>query len=61
MIYMSGVLTRINYASGNYKTFSYGTGGELVRIDYTKGAVTTRRTITYTPEGNVASITDTVV
>lgn len=60
MTYTSGVLTRVDYASGNFKVLAY-TSGVLTQIDYTKGAVTTRKTLNYNPDGSLASVTETVL
>ena len=54
------MLTRIDYDSGNYKTFTY-TSGVLTQLDYVVGAVTTRKTFAYNPDGTLASIDQTVI
>lgn len=54
------MLTRIDYDSGNYKTFSY-TSGVLTQLDYVVGTVTTRKTFNYNPDGTLASIEQTVI
>ncbi len=41
-IYTSGVLTRIDYDSGNHKIFTYSSG-TLTRIDYIRPGTTTIR------------------
>ena len=58
MTYTSGVLTRVDYDSGNYKLFTYASG-VLTQLDYVKGAVTTRLAFTYNPDGSLASVTQT--
>lgn len=60
LTYTSGVLTRIDYASGHYKTLTY-TSGQLTRIDYVQGATTLRKTLSYNPDGSLASIVDSTV
>jgi hypothetical protein len=60
LAYTSGVLTRIDYDSGNYKLFSY-TSGALTQLDYVVGAVTTRKTFNYNPDGSLSSIDQTVI
>lgn len=56
--YSSGVVTRIDYDSGNYKLFTYG-GGVVTRIDYIRGATTIRKDFTYNLDGTLAYITQT--
>jgi len=56
--YASGVLSRIDYASGAYKIFTY-TSGVLTQLDYVVGAITTRKVFNYT-SGVLTSITQTV-
>lgn len=56
--YTGGVLTRIDYDSGNYKLFTYG-GGVVTRIDYIRGATTIRKDFTYNLDGTLAYITQT--
>jgi hypothetical protein len=58
--YTSGVLTRIDYASGAYKTFSYD-AGKLVQQDYVVGSKTTRKVFSYNPDGTLASVTQAVL
>lgn len=58
MTYVGGVLTRVDYASGNYKLMTYGVTGLLTQVDYVKGAVTTRKTFAYNPDGSLASVTE---
>lgn len=60
LTYTSSILTRIDYDSGNYKTFSY-TGGILTQIDYVVGLVTTRKTFNYNLDGSLASIDHTEI
>jgi hypothetical protein len=58
--YVLGVLSRINYDSGNYKTLTYSSG-RLDQLDYVAGSVTTRKTFAYNPDGSLASIDQTVL
>ena len=60
LTYTSSILTRIDYDSGNYKTFTYASG-VLTQLDYVVGAVTTRKTFNYNPDGSLASIDQTVI
>ena len=60
LTYTSGVLTRIDYESGNYKMFSY-TGGVLTQLDYVIGLVTTRKTFNYNPDGSLSSVAQEVI
>lgn len=55
MTYTGGALTRVDYDSGNYKLFTYS-GAVLTQIDYVKGAVTTRKTFNYNPDGTLSSV-----
>jgi hypothetical protein len=59
MTYTGGLLTRVDYDSGNYKTFTY-TSGVLTQLDYVVGATTTRKTFNYNPDGTLSSITQTI-
>lgn len=58
--YADGVLTRIDYDSGNYKLFSYSSG-RLSQADYVIGAATIRKTFSYNPDGSLDQITQTVL
>lgn len=58
--YSSGMLSRIDYPNGSYKTFAY-TGSVLSQVDFVVGAVTHRKVFTYSPAGIVTSITETVL
>lgn len=60
LTYAAGRVSRIDYASGAYKLFTYA-GGVLVQLDYVVGAVTTRKTFTYNPDGTLAAITQEVL
>ena len=57
MTYVGGVLTRVDYASGNYKLMTY-TSGLLTQVDYVRGSATARKTLTYNPDGSLASVTE---
>lgn len=56
--YVGGVVTRIDYDSGNYKLFTYS-GSVVTRIDYIRGATTIRKDFTYNLDGTLAYITQT--
>lgn len=58
--YSGGVVTRIDYDSGNYKLFTYS-GGVVTRIDYIRGATTIRKDFTYNLDGTLAYITQTEI
>ena len=58
--FVSGKLTRIDYASGNYKLFTYS-GERLDQIDYIKGATTYRKVFNYDVSGNILSISHTII
>ncbi len=53
-------LTRIDYASGNYKLFTYSTG-TLTQLDYVKGVTTYRKTFIYDVNSNLTSIVQTIL
>jgi hypothetical protein len=54
--YTDGVVSRIDYDSGNYKLFTY-TDGAVTRIDYVRpGTTTIRKDFTYNLDGSLASI-----
>lgn len=55
----SDQLTRIDYASGNYKTLSY-TGTNLSQVDYVRNIGTFRKTLTYA-SGKLASISYSIL
>ena len=54
--YTHGRVSRIDYASGAYKAFTYGAGGELAQLDYVTDAGTTRKSFEYNPDGSLAAI-----
>lgn len=56
----TGALTRVDYASGNYKLFTY-TGSALTQLDHVIGASTVRKVFAYNPDGSLASVTRTVI
>lgn len=58
--YTNGDLTRIDYASGNYKTFTY-TAGVLTTVVYTLAGRTVTKTFAYNPDGTLASVTQSEV
>jgi len=57
--YTDNRVSRIDYASGNYKLFTY-TLGVLTQLDHVRpGDTTIRKTFTYNPDGSLASIAQT--
>lgn len=56
--YSGGNLTRVDYASGNYKTLSY-TGGQLTQLVYTLAGRTITKVFTYNLDGTLASVAQT--
>jgi hypothetical protein len=59
--YASGRVSRIDYASGNYKLFAY-TAGVLTQLDYVRpGQTTIRKVFAYAPNGALSSITQTEI
>lgn len=58
--YAAGVLTRVDYASGNYKTFSYS-GGRLSQLQYVLAGRTMTKVFSYNLDGTLASISQTEV
>lgn len=59
--YTAGVLTRIDYAGGEYKTFTYGGGGELTVVDYISNGITKRKEFFYGVGGELDYITQSYV
>ncbi len=56
MVYTDGVLTRVNYQSGNYKTLEYS-GDQLFRVDYFKtDGKTYRKTFYYNVDGSLQRV-----
>lgn len=59
--YTDGRVSRIDYASGNYKLFTY-TAGVLTQLDHVRvGDTTIRKVFAYNPDGSLASISETLV
>lgn len=59
--YASGNVTRIDYASGDYKLLTW-TDGVLTRVDFLRaGQTTVRKDFTYNPDGTLASIAQSEV
>ncbi|MGL4998022.1 MAG: collagen-like triple helix repeat-containing protein [Cetobacterium sp.] len=59
LTYAGGLLTRIDYDSGNYKTLSY-ISGVLNQLDYIVDGTTTRKTFNYT-SGVLTSIDEVII
>lgn len=57
--YTDGVLTRIDYDDGSYKTLTYSSG-RLSQIDFVSGGVTRRKTFNYSGD-TLASIDETTL
>lgn len=57
--YEDGLISRIDYASGNYRLFDYA-DGRLIRVDYHKGLLIIRKDLIY-EEGVLIQILDTVI
>jgi hypothetical protein len=55
LTYTDGVLTRIDYESGNHKAFTY-TSGVLTQVDYVKGSIIYRKTMSYDGFGNLTGV-----
>lgn len=53
---VGGALSRIDYADASFKLFSYD-ADRLDHIDYTKGGITTRKTLAYNGDGTLHSVT----
>jgi hypothetical protein len=58
--YTAGILTRLDYSNGDYKTFAY-TEGNLTELKYYKSTVTITKVFNYNPDGSLANITQTQV
>lgn len=58
--YAAGLLTRVDYASGNYKTFTY-TAGVLTQVVYVLPGRTVTKVFTYGIDGSLASISQSEV
>lgn len=59
--YSGDNLTRIDYDSGNYKTFEYDLNDILIRVSFTKGSVTYVKDFNYDLNGNTTSVDYSVV
>ena len=58
--YAGGLLTRIDYASGNHKLFTYS-GSQLTQLQYVLSGRTITKVFTYNLDGTLASISQTEV
>ena len=56
--YTLGLLTRIDYEGGEYKTLSYA-GSQLTTVVFHNGTDTTTKTLSYNVDGTLSSITET--
>ena len=55
--YSSGLVSRIDYDSGNYKLFTYSLG-VLTQIDYYKGSSHIQKTFSYNGDGTLHEIVE---
>lgn len=58
--YTSGLLTRVDYASGNYKTLTYS-GTVLTQTQYVLPGRTVTKVFTYNGDGSLAAVNQTEV
>ncbi len=59
--YTDGLLTSASYSDGSIKTMSYA-AGQLTRVDFARpGQPTTRKTLTYNPDGTVGAVVESVL
>lgn len=58
--WVSGVLTRVDYDSGNYKLLTY-LFGKLSQLDYVKGLQTIRKTFNYNLDGTLQSVDQAII
>ena len=59
--YVDGRLVGVTYADGSVKTLTW-VGGELAQIDFIRvGAGDVRKTLSYNPDGTLASVTQEVI
>lgn len=59
--YTAGTLTRIDYASGNYKLFTYDLSGNLAQLDFVKSTNTYRKVFTYDLSSNLVAIDYSII
>lgn len=59
--YTSGILTRTDYAQGEYKILGYNAGGQLTSVTLynSNNTVTLTKTLSYNLDGTLASVTET--
>lgn len=60
LTWLSGLVQRVDYLSGNYKLLVYALG-RLAYVDYVKGLQTIRSTIVYNIDGTVARVDPVVL
>jgi len=58
--YTDGVVSRIDYLSGNYKVFTY-VDSVLTQLDYVMGSTTKRKTFNWTNDGILANIVEIIL
>ena len=59
--YTSGLLTRVDYDHGEYKTLAYNANDQLTTVTLYKhnGSVISTKTLTYNADGTLASVSET--
>jgi|JFJP01.1.fsa_nt_gi hypothetical protein len=58
--YTDGLISRIDYLSGNYKVFTY-VDSVLTQLDYVMGSTTKRKTFNWTNDGILANIVEIIL
>lgn len=56
--YTDGLLTRVDYDGGQYKTLTYNADDQLTTVVLVDGGTTTTKTLTYNADGTLASVTE---
>ena len=57
--YTTGLLTRVDYDGGQYKTLTYNASSQLTSVVLVDGSSTTTKTLTYNADGTLASVSET--
>ena len=57
--YSAGLLTRVDYDGGEYKTLTYNASSQLTSVVLTDGSTVTTKTLTYNADGTLASVSET--
>lgn len=58
--YTGGLVSRVDYDSGAYKTLSYASG-RLAQVDYVKDGTTIRKTFFYDNAGTLTEVVETTI